>query len=751
MENLVSCQGVNCNLCSFFETITRLFNYLLEISFAVAVVVLIIAGFSYLGSVGNKTRLNRSRFLIKAGIFGFTLVLLGWLAIQTTVRIIGFKNAGSWWQFQCAITDDQPKNSPSVAANNQTSKKASLKSPFDDLKTFSDLNEFLESKEKKGKIAGPGSAAAFSNQVKNLPEGKTLKFLAPAKLNLEATSQDVYLSYLEIGREGENIKLESAGEYWDLVQNSITGLDQAANLPPAANELAKQLSDDANVGNLAVVNQAGEIVPLEQQANFFAPLLADINKANQFKSLKAVQLDLFSNDSNNNLDESWNSLGELLIKIINGSERQANYIELSNLLASIITDLIKAFSGGTVVEIGDAAESFPNINTGTNVDTTVPAEQPSASFPAANNNSVLSSSLDSDNDEIPDYEDACPWTPAEHLGDVNQDKGAPALYGCSCYDLNNQFKDCPEDACQGQYWVTYPHDKRDCSKGHLLPYYCQPLAVTFNPECPGLSDKSTTVATETHDDRGIPYGEGTQFYSTEPSPDSPESVKQALRFIYQYDPLRYEMIFRYADKIIDIRDPNKKNTYDGFTTDGAGAIFIDYSLPVDQLALTLLHETTHSAHMYLYEEAASDAGKMERVANANELGSICRAPGHVDMSEFPGQTKTLLYQGKDVRGFTSRLLQKVNPQSGYLGTAGLYQAVGYASDFGPLLLGPYHYGDDTAGMVIGLTEEEENIVKKIMENKEECLSRPPDDLPRVPACENIDRTLKIGGYDWYEY
>jgi|GEM_PF-4833314 len=725
MDNIVSCNGLGCNICGLFAVANNLFNYVLILSFAVAVLVLVAAGFSYLLSSGDSDRLEKSRRFVRVGMMGFVIILVGWAVINTLFLVSGYKDRGHWWKFDCTVVEE-PVVSDEIAQNSASSQKVKVPgSPDEEVPVFSSLKELLDRRVPKGRVLGPDSAVALQEQLKGLPEGGTLKFLAPVRIGTDGTSQDYYLPLLTLKNMWGNIQLESTGEALNLIGEKVNGM---ADRPDQGFGMINSKGEALSGGELSLIN----------------PL---------FFEMKGT---LFSRSASQS-DEDIDTFITEGVSLLQGEN---NYAEIKNYLARLVALVMKMLSGMLVeADYGNGSTlkalqrpANDNQDTGNTSGGYDPARWKETN---ANKDTT-----DSDGDGIPDWQDACVYTFSDSLGDVNRDPKAAGLYGCSCEDIGNTIgMGCPPDMCVGNYWQTYPTGVRNCVQARLQPYACPALTSTFTSDCPQLTEKATTTETDQNDDRGIPWGEGDDGYSDAPAQtDSPDSVKKALRLIAKYDPLRYEMIFRYVDRIIGIRDPNMVNentTTTGFTYDGGGAIYVNMTLPVAYLAETIVHESTHAAHMYLYSDTDSQTEAFtnltERLANANTIGSICRKSDSKDMSEFPEQSQKLIYQGKPVRGFISRELQKTNPQSGYLGTAAYYDIIRYASDFGNLTQGPYHYGDDQAGMVLGLAGGEEKVMQQIVENKEECLSKPTADLPPVPACDYTDREIMIGGWDWYEY
>ena len=62
-SGVVSCSGGDCTVCSILETVSQIINFLMGVSAAAAILVLVIAGFVYIFATGHK------RYLEKAHVF----------------------------------------------------------------------------------------------------------------------------------------------------------------------------------------------------------------------------------------------------------------------------------------------------------------------------------------------------------------------------------------------------------------------------------------------------------------------------------------------------------------------------------------------------------------------------------------------------------------------------------------------------------------------------------------------------------
>jgi hypothetical protein len=106
MDQFVSCNGLDCNVCSLLESTSNIFRWLLGISAVLAVLFLIFGGFFYLFSRGDKNRLQEARIIANYTVFGFVFALISFIAVHTLIWSIGGSSAGSWWKFDCQIHTD---------------------------------------------------------------------------------------------------------------------------------------------------------------------------------------------------------------------------------------------------------------------------------------------------------------------------------------------------------------------------------------------------------------------------------------------------------------------------------------------------------------------------------------------------------------------------------------------------------------------------------------------------------------------
>jgi len=184
MENqILSCLGMNCSVCSILVVISNIFRFLLQISGTVAVILLILAGFVYILNLGKEKQINKARTFFKYAMFGFIVAMVSFLIIYSIYRVSGAKNSTGWYKIDCSVRN--------VMSDNEDN--------------FSD-SSYLPNNEKQIIISGSLSGIASGDKkiVKiNAKESNPSNFVADIKtldpdrkINFIAGSKDLGSQYL---------------------------------------------------------------------------------------------------------------------------------------------------------------------------------------------------------------------------------------------------------------------------------------------------------------------------------------------------------------------------------------------------------------------------------------------------------------------------------------------------------------------------------------------------------------------------
>lgn len=619
--SLVSCTGGDCGVCGVLQTFSNIYNYFLGISFAVAVLILVTAGYFYIFTTGRKRYLQKAKIFAKNGIIGFVLILVGWVVIHTLFYLSGYQN-DSWWQFSC-------ESESAVTADYQA---GSLKS----INAYANIADFIASGNTQGIIREPVSEAVFQNQIKQLKTGETLTFYLPAKKN-SGSQEEILVPFLAGYKSGSGLKMDS--KTISLLTNLI-----------------KSISGN----NISLLGSAGSIL---------SNPTALINKL----------------------------ITALMPSLAQGSGLNLSGANLDKAIETLSGAVAGFKSDGTAM--GDLTAAMTNKV----MEVKKEATNDSGIVIAKNEEKTASSG---DRSDTKGY-DSDKWKNTQNQDNLKQ---------------NQDYKNLP--STQGENPVG-PKDNID-----------------------QIKDKSKD------DQKMCDYSKATN------------PVEEALIRIECKDELRYNMIHRFVKKI-------SNTDFQGGFCEGCGEIAVNFSFPRELLDQLIIHESTHAGQFCLGLIDMSQPAKVEREACANQMGSLCKDKhdenGGIGTDDYVMQEITcsggkddqtgkikgcrqkphIEYRGGDggkgqeeIRGYLSRWTTMVNP-SGDLKCEAYDWPVKYAlGPHGPqqqrdTTMGPYHYGAHVCGeqRVLGLKQEENEDVKKIVKSQEDCKSKARPNLPKAMECE----------------
>jgi len=84
---LVSCQN-NCTVCDFLQTIDNLLRFLTEISFVLAVAVIVYGAFNIMTAGGNSAKYEAGKSSVTISLTGIVIVLISWVFIHQLLFIL---------------------------------------------------------------------------------------------------------------------------------------------------------------------------------------------------------------------------------------------------------------------------------------------------------------------------------------------------------------------------------------------------------------------------------------------------------------------------------------------------------------------------------------------------------------------------------------------------------------------------------------------------------------------------------------
>ena len=101
--SLVPCgaKGNMCNLCYFAEMAQNIFEFLIKISLASAILFATIAGILLITSSGSQTLLSTAKLAIGWSLRGFVFCLFSWIIVNSIAGMLGYKESWSTFTLTC--------------------------------------------------------------------------------------------------------------------------------------------------------------------------------------------------------------------------------------------------------------------------------------------------------------------------------------------------------------------------------------------------------------------------------------------------------------------------------------------------------------------------------------------------------------------------------------------------------------------------------------------------------------------------
>lgn len=94
---LVTCEGPDCNWCSFVAMVNRIVTWLIAFLSVLAVIVMVYAGFLMVTSGGNKDAWTKGKSMLTKVVVGIIIVLAAWLIVDTLLRMLTDRGGINEW------------------------------------------------------------------------------------------------------------------------------------------------------------------------------------------------------------------------------------------------------------------------------------------------------------------------------------------------------------------------------------------------------------------------------------------------------------------------------------------------------------------------------------------------------------------------------------------------------------------------------------------------------------------------------
>lgn len=240
-KEILTCGGLDCSFCSLLESISNFYNLILAIAFAASIFFLSVAGIFYILNLGIKSAQVKAKRIFLSVLLGFGGILLGWIVIHTFLVLISYKNTDSFGSFKC--DRDLQASESSLEQKDQKYNYAVNHKIF----AYLSLGQYLESGDKMAKISGPLAASLFLQQLNEIKEGETLRFLAPAQETYLDEKSDVFAPLLTVQKENGKIKIKEVGEVLNnYLGDSLKKYSQNTNYGESNAYLNKILENSSN-------------------------------------------------------------------------------------------------------------------------------------------------------------------------------------------------------------------------------------------------------------------------------------------------------------------------------------------------------------------------------------------------------------------------------------------------------------------------------------------------------------------------
>lgn len=111
-EQLVPCEGLDCNYCHIVEIVNRIVQWVMIISTLIVVLVLAVAGWRLITSGGDSSAYEGAKKLFYNAVIGVVILLAAWTMIDTMVKILMKEEFqpiafGPWNSLECGGMTNQ--------------------------------------------------------------------------------------------------------------------------------------------------------------------------------------------------------------------------------------------------------------------------------------------------------------------------------------------------------------------------------------------------------------------------------------------------------------------------------------------------------------------------------------------------------------------------------------------------------------------------------------------------------------------
>ncbi|MFH1183265.1 MAG: pilin [Candidatus Moraniibacteriota bacterium] len=178
-NQIVTCSGLDCSVCTVLAMVSAAFHYLLDISAVLAILLIIVAGFLYILGRGDEVKQEQAKRILVYAIFGFALSLLSFIIVLSIYLFSGAKNTDGWYKIDCSA--DRATSSESQIPEN-IADTSYLENKADQIVTSGSINSIVTGDKKIVKLdPSKIDPINIASDIQSLDPDRTINFVAADK------------------------------------------------------------------------------------------------------------------------------------------------------------------------------------------------------------------------------------------------------------------------------------------------------------------------------------------------------------------------------------------------------------------------------------------------------------------------------------------------------------------------------------------------------------------------------------------
>lgn len=100
-QGIVPCNGLECRFCHLFQLVKNIIDWLVRISFTLAIIFIVWGGFKIIFAGANPGLVSSGRQTIIRAVVGLVILLCAWLIVDTVLKVLTGGAWGPWNTINC--------------------------------------------------------------------------------------------------------------------------------------------------------------------------------------------------------------------------------------------------------------------------------------------------------------------------------------------------------------------------------------------------------------------------------------------------------------------------------------------------------------------------------------------------------------------------------------------------------------------------------------------------------------------------